>query len=61
MTMLADISPDIDEMAIYGFCRRCECEVLVVRRDAGFGYEYGSIQGFHHDWQSTCCECGDEL
>jgi hypothetical protein len=60
--MLADISPDIDETAIYGFCRRCECEVLVVKRDQGIGrFEYHGSKEIHVDMRDCCGTCGDEL
>ena len=62
MPMLLELDPDIADVGTYGFCKRCECEVLVVKRDCGIGlFEYWGSKGVHVDMQDCCATCGDEL
>jgi DNA polymerase/3'-5' exonuclease PolX len=62
VTMLADIEPDLDDEGTRGYCRRCDCDVHVVKRDQGIGrFEYHGSKEIHVDMRDCCGECGDEL
>ncbi|WP_144156502.1 hypothetical protein [Paraburkholderia sp. BCC1885] len=60
--ILLDTEPDPVEEAAYGYCRRCECECVFVRRDQGIGrFEYHGSKEIHVDMRDCCATCGDEL
>lgn len=62
MTLVIDTEPDPVETENFGFCRLCECEVRIIKRDQGIGRDeaYGRPI-VHVDMQWCCCECGDAL
>lgn len=50
---------DTENDAETGICDDCGHECTAKKIDFGIGpYEYGSVKGFHHDYQyaSPCCE-----
>lgn len=62
MTLLLDCDPDPVETENFGFCRRCECEVPIEKRDFGIGRDCAWGRPIVHvDMQWCCCECGDQL
>jgi hypothetical protein len=55
-----DDAPDVDE-GKYGYCPACECNVPVKQVDYGFGFEHGSVVGYHSDVCEECPECEGPL
>ena len=42
----------------YAFCKHCERETVIVKRDFGTGERMGS-RGFHVDILDCCADCGN--
>ena len=62
MTLVIDTEPDPVESESLGFCRRCESEVPIVKRDFGIGRDCAWGRPIVHvDMRWCCCECGDEI
>lgn len=46
----------------YGYCKTCERETVIVKRDIGIGrYEYQGAKGVHIDLRDHCADCENEL
>jgi hypothetical protein len=57
-----DDTPDVDvDEGKYGYCPACECNVRAVRVDYGFGFEHGSVRGYHRDERDECPTCEGPL
>lgn len=46
-----------DDDGQYGFCRHCDCEVLIVVEEQG----YDTDRGFHSLPTDVCGECGRDI
>lgn len=56
-----DDAPDIDVEVPRGYCPACRCNVPAARRDYGFGFEHGSVSGYHRDERDECPTCEGPL